>query len=151
MYSSNNYAPIVNYGSGLESKVAEYAISAIPQVMQYKGRLSAGGYKKDNYRAIAEEQPIFFLNPKRPMTQFIGNAFEISAFIEEAFEKTTGKKLPSDILITIAQRSELITKNLAFLKESVVGLSVIEPREIFVVSGNMDEVMLTCGHEIGHI
>ncbi|MAG15905.1 hypothetical protein CMO88_02490 [Candidatus Woesearchaeota archaeon] len=154
MYSTiTNYSSNSNgYGSSnLENIVAEYSVeTSHPSFPVYHIQQdSKPAYNK--YKTIAEEQPAAFLNPKRPDTPFIGQAAEIAEPIKQAFFSTTGNELPEHISITIATRDELIQKNLAFLNDSVVGISISQTKEVFAVAGKMDEVMLTVGHELGHI
>ena len=138
-------------GSELESMVSQYAIegrSAIEEAIFYQG---TGKSSYRSYDAIAEEQPVVFLNPQRPNAQFVGHASELTEHIKEAFFLTTGATLPQDVEITIDSRERLSQKNPAFLNASVAGLSMSGSREVFVASGKLDEVMLTVGHEIGHV
>ena len=152
MPSNRAYNAMNSYaGSELENMVSQYAIEghhANEEMPLYRGteKNAYHGYNK-----IAEEQPVMFLNPQRPKTQFIGRVSELTEHIREAFFLTTGMELPQDIEITIDSRERLSQKNSAFLNASVAGLSINKSREIFVVSGKLDEVMLTVGHEIGHV
>ena len=134
------------YGTGLEQLVSEYATQPMRQPI-YVCVNHSSGYAN----ATAETRHIIFLNPVRAPTPFIGQAAEAEQHIKEAFRKTTGHELPQDINITIAPREELVRKNMAFLNDSVAGLSIHSTREIFAIAGNMDEVMLTIGHELGHV
>ncbi|MBI2137454.1 hypothetical protein HYU12_02960 [Candidatus Woesearchaeota archaeon] len=132
--------------SGLERIVCEYATQPMQQPT-YAGT----GYSSGYANSAAETQPAIFLNPARAPTPFIGQAAEVEQPVKEAFRKTTGQELPCDITITVAAREELIRKNMAFLNNSVAGLSIHSTREIFATAGSMDEVMLTIGHELGHV
>ncbi|MBI2550615.1 hypothetical protein HYV83_05575 [Candidatus Woesearchaeota archaeon] len=118
--------------------------------------LSVSG--KDSATAVSNGtiyhlQPVLFLNPSRPKTRFIAAAVELSEFIKEAFAKMMQKELPEDIAITVAARGILQQLHKQFFNEGVVGLSLNNDsgREIFAVAGNMDEVMLVIGHELGHV
>ena len=102
--------------------------------------------------AIYHLQPALLLNPKRPKTRFIAAAVELSEFIKEAFAKMMKKEMPEDIAITVAARGLLQQHHKQFFNEGVVGLSLNgSNREIFAVAGNLDEVMLVIGHELGHV
>jgi hypothetical protein len=124
----------------------------IPQQQSFSYSISSS-YKKE--KAVSSEnydsQPTVFLSPDRPWTPFIGAASEISDFIKEAFFKTTGKELSGNIRITVASRAILQSIHPQFSKPGVVGLSINSTQEVFAVSGNLDEVMLTIGHELGHV
>lgn len=101
---------------------------------------------------IYEFQPLVFLNPTRQRTTFVGDAAEIADFIRETFAKTTQKELPEDITITVSSRQVLQRIHPQFLKAGIVGLSLNgTSRQVFVAAGNLDEVMLVIGHELGHV
>jgi len=101
--------------------------------------------------AIYESQPVAFLSPERPVTPFIAEAGLIAGLVREAFLATTQHPLPADIMVTVAQRRLLQQIHGQFLNSSVVGLSLNATREIFAVSGSLDELMLVIGHELGHV
>ena len=83
---------------------------------------------------------------------FVGAAADIAGFIKETFAKTTGKELPDDITITVSHREELQRAHAQFFNMGIVGLSLNgTSRQIFVVAGSLDEVMLVIGHELGHV
>jgi len=150
MYSAINsgYGNSSGYGSSnLENIVAQYSVEMPNERVQTYVKQSSYG----TYKTIAEEQPAFFLNPRRPNTPFISHAAEIAEPIKQAFLLTTGGTLPEIITITVAAREELLKRNIAFINTSVVGISIGETSEIFAVAGSMDEVMLTVGHELGHV
>lgn len=97
--------------------------------------------------------PDDFLRPDRRKQRFVGKAEEIKELVEEAFKETTGLELPDDINIEVCPREK-------FRKMSnnpgVVGLSVNRKEErgvsdIFVLEEELDKVLLTTGHEIGHV
>ena len=142
------YVPLSG-SSGLEAKVLQYSVESPVAERPVKYINNSGTYQQDSY--VAETQPVAFLNPSRPVTPFVGQAFEISGYIRQAFCLTTGEELPGDVGITVAPREELLQKNPAFLNHSVVGISLNQTQEIFVAAGKLDEVMLTIGHELGHV
>ncbi len=96
-----------------------------------------------------------FLNPDRPRTRFIGKADEIKHYIEEAFEKTTGKKFPKHITITVLKKEDLKKlheKNNGIWSEGIMGFAIHKNfPEIFVRENELDQLMLTIGHELGHV
>ncbi|MBI2581262.1 hypothetical protein HYV85_05670 [Candidatus Woesearchaeota archaeon] len=152
------------------------AINANPYATIYSGRTNSSGSSnkgtaaplstlgKDSAEsnpAIYHAQPLAFLSPTRPRTPFIAATAKIAEFIKEAFAKTTQKELAEDITITVATREMLQQIHKQFINVGVVGLSLNSlgssnsgnngEREIFAVAGNLDEVMLTIGHELGHV
>jgi hypothetical protein len=97
-------------------------------------------------------QPDLFLVPDKVET-FVGHAKDIQEFIEATFEKLMGKPLPNDIKIVVCDEEQF--RKVAPHK-STVGLSINRGHhgllsEIFVLNGSLGRVMLTIGHEIGHV
>jgi hypothetical protein len=97
-------------------------------------------------------QPDNFLKPGRG-TKFIGRAEEIKEEIEETFEKIFSLPFPDDIKISICDVDKFrkIAPN-----PSTVGLSINRRElgllsEIFVLNESLGRIMLTIGHEIGHV
>ncbi len=83
----------------------------------------------------------------------MGDTAEIAEFIREAFSKTTEKELPGSITIIVASRESLQQLHSQFFNQGIVGLSLnsTSKKEIFAVAGNLDELMLVIGHELGHV
>lgn len=99
-----------------------------------------------------------FLRPDRPLTKFVGSASEVQEFVEQAFKATMDKELPSDIQISVLEDKEFDKIHLAhdgIPSSTVQGFSVNRNgkgvNEVFVRANNLDLLMLTIGHEIGHI
>ena len=100
----------------------------------------------------------FFLAKNRPLTQFVGDANEISELIEEAFLKTSGEKLPKDVVINLCSKDELKIIHSKFGKwdEGIQGFALNRKHlgnfsEIFILKDFLDKTMLTIGHELGHV
>lgn len=96
--------------------------------------------------------PELFLKPGKEGI-FVGKAEEIRPHIENAFEKIFGKTISSNIKISICKPEEF--KKIA-PTPGVVGLSINRTKhgllsEIFVPEGSLGRVMLTLGHELGHV
>lgn len=96
--------------------------------------------------------PSDFLLPKRVSRPFIGQAEEIRPLVEETFQKVMELPLPEDFTITILQEKEF--RRLA--PAGVVGLSINRKEinavsDIFILADELDKVLLTVGHELGHI
>ena len=156
-YQTHYAANTSNFGSN-----AYAAVSAVanPYSSIYSGStkrvsscrsVSEGGFAQGS-PAIYESQPVAFLSRNRPRSPFVGAAADIAGFIREAFARTTQKELPDDITITVSHREELQRAHAQFLNGGIVGLSLNgASRQIFVVSGSLDEVMLVIGHELGHV
>lgn len=84
---------------------------------------------------------------------FIGKAEQIRPFVEEAFEKIIGWTFPTDINISILNEQEF---RLIAPHPGIIGLSLNRTgfggvSEIFVLNDSLARVMLTVGHELGHV
>ena len=124
-----NYASEINYAKN----VLTYAIMPHVQI---------------NY----DFQPTDFLKPGRG-GQFVGQAEEIKEHVEEAFFQLFHQNFPDDIKISVLEekRFRKLTPH-----PNTVGLSLNRRKqglmsEIFVRAGSIGEVMLTIGHELGHV
>lgn len=87
-------------------------------------------------------------------TQHINNREELMPFVEETFEKRTGAAFPRDILVHIANDTDF---NAAFgpgCHDSIRGFCQNRfgrgVSDVFVRQGDLAEVMVVLGHEIGH-
>lgn len=96
-------------------------------------------------------------------TEFISCSDEqqkqlVKALVEEAFEATTGKLIPGDIAIRICSEQKLRKiheSNKGVWRNGVKGFSINKRgfglSEIFVKEDELARLMLTIGHEIGHV
>lgn len=96
--------------------------------------------------------PDRFLEPGR-IKRFVGDAEQIQEEIEEAFLATTGLEFPPDIQITVCSQNQF--KQMIDLP-GVRGFSINRKEsglisEIFILNDDLARVMLTIGHEIGHV
>jgi len=100
-----------------------------------------------------------FLNSDRPITPQIETEDEIMPFVREAFEKTTGKEFPSNA-VKIAILSEEAFREVheahsGAWSPGVQGFAINTNgkgiQKIFAKRNNTAELMLTIGHEIGHV
>ncbi len=112
-----------------------------------------------NILGAGQFDPESFLDTYRLPTKFIGKAQEIQNLVEECFEKTLGNKIPDNILIRICDNKELKTIHETFggkWVQGIVGFAINRNKnnrinEIFIKEDSLDKVMVTIGHEIGHI
>ncbi len=98
-----------------------------------------------------------FLKPIRPATQFVDSAEAIREAVLEAFSQTTGaepSKFPEDVVISVCSREEMKARHGKW-HEGILGFSVnrlgFGTSEIFLIENEMDVMLLTAGHEIGHV
>jgi hypothetical protein len=124
-----------------------------------------GGISLNNYSARKSITSSYshitddFLNPNRPKSIFVGDAAEIKEFIEEAFTATTGREFPKDIIVHIVNKEQMKKAHSMFgdrWNNEIQGFAINRKdrglmSEIFIKKGELDRIMLTIGHEIGHI
>ncbi len=119
-------------------------------------------YNLDSYKASAPAPQYFtpesFLKHGRPVARFVGKTEDIKHYIQEAFEKTTGKELPEDIVISIVPKEELKEKHEDFngawsngLQGFAINKKGFADSIIIVKENELDKLMLTIGHELGHV
>lgn len=103
---------------------------------------------QENYHFIPDQ----FLKPGKEGF-FVGEADKIKPYIEEAFEKMFSCPFPNDVKISVLDEKKF--RKLA-PNSGTVGLSINRKKqgfvsEIFVLNDNLARVMLTIGHELGHV
>lgn len=98
-----------------------------------------------------------FLKPGST-ARFVGDAEEIAEDIKEAFMATTGDELPQDIVINVLNDAEFRKAHVAHegnWSEGIMGFSLNSNGKgvntVFVRAAPLDRLMLTVGHEIGHV
>ncbi len=169
--SSPSYSTSSSYGdSGNLSYLVEAA--AVNAPLQH---IAAYDFdvKKDNYGGISLETynakksitttyshvTDDFLNPNRPRSVFVGDAAEIKEFIEDAFFATTGREFPKDIIVHIIDEETMKNAHSMFgdrWNQGIQGFAINRKdrgliSEIFIKKGELDSIMLTIGHEMGHV
>ena len=96
--------------------------------------------------------PDTFLKPGKG-GKFVGKAEEVREFVEEAFYHLVHQPFPEDIKISICDEREF---RLLAPHPSTIGLSLNRRQqgllsEIFVLNDSLGRIMLTIGHELGHV
>ncbi|MBI5064870.1 hypothetical protein HZA97_01415 [Candidatus Woesearchaeota archaeon] len=102
--------------------------------------------------------PDSFLNTNRPTTEFIGNVDDVKPFIEQAFKAVTGEDLPANLSIHVLDEENFLKAHGMHggsYSEGIMGFSLNSQgtglNQVFVKQDNLDRMMLTMGHEIGHV
>jgi len=167
-YNSNSSSYQQNSASDYMGDVSYMmAELANPQTIQF---YDGSNDKKDIYQNAQYQirksvtrtyysTPDSFLDPNRPKTVFVGDASEIKEFVEEAFMLTTEKPFPDDIRIAVVSEKQLqkIHKKIGGNWDPAIqGFAINRKKfglisEIFVKKGELDKLMLTIGHELGHV
>ena len=85
--------------------------------------------------------------------RFVGEAEQIEEEIKEAFMATTGLVFPEDIQINVcsALQFKKMVNQLGVMGFSINRKEAGLTSEIFVLNDDLARVMLTIGHEIGHV
>lgn len=134
--SSGGYSAGIAYGNGLKGHYNMHMDSASASV-------------------IAE----VFLESERPWTPLVSNLGDVQEVVGKTFELMTGQVFPQDsIKIVIAKPEDFkqmhnsVSNNWS---SGVVGFSLNRygkgVSEIFIKQDHLDSVLLTIGHEIGHV
>lgn len=96
--------------------------------------------------------PDDFLRPGRASQPFVGDAVDIEEPVKEICQ-SLGFAFPTDIRISVLPQKEF-RKHAS--DQSVVGFSINRKQQglvsdVFVLASEKDRVLLTVGHEIGHV
>jgi len=152
----------MNYGCGGYSGAANYSSCGGGYSGSSGYSASSTGYSGSSYGGKAEyampETPNFlmadaFLAENRPLTPLISELGDIKEIVHQTFKTITGQEFPEeDIRITLCTEKQFAENNMA---PGVMGFSYNKygrgTSEIFAVQDHMDRLLLTIGHEIGHI
>lgn len=133
-------------------------VGAAIRYAAYSGNGRNAGYFGNTQTKTDVFSPDIFLNRDRPASQFIGSVDDIKHYIREAFEKTAGKMLPDDIIIRVVGQNELKGLHEEFggkWSPGIQGISINKrgfgQSMIFVKENDLDMLLVTVGHEIGHV
>lgn len=145
--SAGSYCPgAVSYASA----PAGYAASAGAY-----GSPSQAHYLMPQNAATAAFSADDFLDPHRPPTPFVGKAEELAPYVEEAFETLMGSPLPQDIIVRVGTEEQLAKAYPGGWDASIQGFALNRvgwgTSEIFVKQNDLDRLLLTVGHELGHV
>ena len=158
-YIANNQ-PASNYHSSssgnLNYSIAQEFAPQMTPLLYESGRQSYGlqNLPYDFFKPQREYQfqPDLFLQPGKEGT-FVGEASQIREFLVSAFEKLMQQSFPHDIKISVLEEKKF--RKLA-PHPGTLGLAINRSKlnllsEIFVLQGSLGRVLLTIGHELGHV
>ncbi|MFC1723669.1 hypothetical protein ACFL0V_06010 [Nanoarchaeota archaeon] len=97
------------------------------------------------------------LKKRRPVVQFVEDMGQVRELVEETFEKVTGERFPENIVVSVCDEQEMKKAHTHFggdWNPGIMGFAINKTSEassIFVRENDLDELMLTLGHEIGHV
>ena len=142
------------------SKSESYANNAQNAHIEYQGHHKKSIIYSENQYSTRKTTttyyftPKIFLKPARPLTQFINTTEQVQNLIEETFSLMFNRKLPQNISINVCNKEELrqIHSNFGSWSDGIQGFAVNgKLKQIFVKNNHLDALMLTIGHEIGHV
>jgi len=139
MYASSKPAPIV---------VEQKPTIIYDKSQGYSNQINnqVDSYYKPNRNQF---QPEIFLSPTRKNAKFIKASEEVQKLVEQTFELLTKKPLPNfNIRICTPEEMRKAHPN---WHESIRGFAQPGTQSIFVLQAPLDELMVTIGHEIGHL
>jgi len=99
--------------------------------------------------------PRAFLDPSAPPQMWVSSLGEVQTLIHETWARMMHTPLPPDITITIGSAEVLAPHFGGMLPAGVRGFAIPAKegtlKQIFIKSGPKDQIMMTIGHELGHI
>ncbi|MBD3259269.1 hypothetical protein GF371_01400 [Candidatus Woesearchaeota archaeon] len=98
-------------------------------------------------------RPGQFINPSAPKTKFIRASEQVKELVEQTFIELTGKELPC-LNIDVCSEKELRKEHARLggqWSPGILGFCNHSTGSIFVLENNLAELLLTIGHEIGHL
>ena len=151
-----NFSFALSYNDGMfipsrdASLMFAYSRNATEKIMPYSSNQS-----NYNFLTIQPEYhfvPDNFLKPGKEGI-FVGKAEEVRDFVEEAFEKIFQQQFPSNVKMSILNQEEF--RKIA-PSANTIGLSINRGKEdllseVFILNDTLGRVMLTIGHELGHV
>ncbi len=156
MYGMGGYSGNAGYGAG-----GGYSHSQ--GYAQSSASYSTGGYGPTPQYAMPET-PHFssnenFLAENRPITPIISNMGDIKEVIQITFEKITGQEFPEDsIKIVVCDEQtfrDVHNSTRGAWSPGIMGFSFNKygkgTSEIYVKQDHLDSLLLTVGHELGHV
>ncbi len=156
---ANSYQPSSVSYSAQALPVSSYHLAPISRPISYTAsEHEAFSYQASQvaYHSSTHSEyhfvPDNFLRPGKG-GKFVGRAEEVREFVEEAFEALFHTPFPEDVKISICDEQQFRT---LAPHPSTIGLSLNRRSqgllsEIFVLNDSLGRVMLTLGHELGHV
>ena len=147
-------APVYNDGMFIPSGDAIFSYSAMEgeRLPSLPYSIHQEKYQFLTFQPEYHFVPDHFLKPGKEGV-FVGKAEEVREFVEDAFEKLFNQPFPNHIKISILNQEEF--RKIA-PSPNAVGLSINRSQEgllseIFILNDAIGRVMLTIGHELGHV
>jgi len=116
----------------------------------------SGSTGYDNQGMYEETITQGLLKSKRPVTQFIEDSEDVRELVLDTFQTLTGQEFPDDIVVRVLGEEEMKKAhavNGGVWNPGIMGFALNRPgiSTVVVRKNNLDALMLTLGHEIGHV
>lgn len=152
----------VDYGHGADAyaRAGKYGQGPVQDMSAYMAineyGIGSPYGAADMHASIVVES---FLAPNRPVTPMVTKLGDVKKVVEQTYEELTGQAFPhDDIRIQILPENEFSAMHRSIsghTSSGVMGFSLnrygFGISEICVRQDNLDSVLLTLGHEIGHV
>jgi len=169
MNIENILAPAQDYVIDLDKRAVDVISGSAGPKRFYKGKST----EEKKYESLVEQRysytpmhhshyvftPDIFLTKERVPTKFVENFQEIKEYAEDAFKKLMDEGFPKDVLVNVCTWEELKREYPQFMdkcRTEVLGFAINRKHLalasiIFVKKDSLDRLLLTLGHEIGHV
>ncbi len=158
-------------GTGYSSRVAYHAtgrefyspskfIYERASEYSHKPLYTSTSKKKDESKKEQETRftPQIFIKRNYEVKQFIGRAEQVQPFVEQCYSIITEQNLPNNILIQVLPQQLFEETHEQFGSQcdsSVLGFAINKNpyglSEVYVRQSDLASVMVTLGHELGHV
>ncbi len=158
MYGMGGYSGSASGASGEYSNSPGYASApaSYATASNYAGSF-AGNYFQAEAPQLSHSES--FLAEDRPLTPMVSDMGDVKEVIEQTFEKITGQEFPHDsikIAVCDEQTFRDVHQNTGGAwSPGIMGFSFNKygkgTSEIYVKQDHLDSLLLTVGHELGHV
>ena len=148
----SSFSSSYNDGMFIPSRDAIFSYSSLEKEKSLPYSVNQQNYTFLNPKAEYHFIPEHFLKPGKEGL-FVGRAEEVREFVEEVFEKIFHQPFPNTIKLSILNQEQF--RKIA-PSPGTIGLSLNRSQEgllseVFVLNDSLGRVMLTIGHELGHV
>jgi len=159
-YGSNSSGSTNYFSSEYHNSSIDLLVDSQPHALTISDAKISEAYTKNLYLSNSKHD-YFTIEPfltHLQETEFVDDAKLVEEPCKTAFRLTTGKELPSNISIRLCSQDELKKahiENGGIWSSGIQGFSINrgakKVSEVFVKKDSIDRVMITLGHEIGHV
>ncbi|MBW2965158.1 hypothetical protein KY363_06905, partial [Candidatus Woesearchaeota archaeon] len=165
----DNRIGAVNYVLNLDNRKVEFIspyignsrVGGKAAYLAERGTYLLTGPSGDSYSAAMPEYhnsiTTGLLKRRRPVTQFVAEAADVQDIVVETFEKLTGQQFPDNIVVQVLSEEKMRKAHEQAggkWSPGIMGFAINrwpDNSQVFVRQNHLDALMLTLGHEIGHV